>query len=153
MRAVVRGYRGKGFGSGFIKRFTFGGYSHVSLVFAWEGKTTECESIQRKGVVAHKPNDGDFDELSIPISEADAEKLYFSCLDLVGAEYDWSGVWGFVRRKLKHDPFKWFCSEYVAYLLLMVGYPLSRREPYRETPSSVMESLRLIEGVAEVGSA
>ena len=157
MKAYVRGYNGsRGFGSKFIRWFNFSEFSHTSFVFrknSHKSQDTEVESIQGSGVVCHIPNDGDFEELLIPISEEQAEKLYFSALDLVGAEYDWRGIIGFILRRNVHSPFKWTCSEFVSHRLLKLGYPLSRREPYRETPSSVMESLRLLDPVAEVGSA
>ncbi len=46
----IAGYRGKGFGSGFIKRFTFSRYSHVSVVFDKADHVLEYESIQGKDV-------------------------------------------------------------------------------------------------------
>jgi hypothetical protein len=34
-----------------------------------------------------------------------------------GIEYDWSGVLGFISSRIKHKKDKFFCSEYVSYLL------------------------------------
>ena len=143
----VRGYNGQGFGSGFIRRFTFGNFSHVSLVFEWNnGECEEIEAIQGKGVIMHKPwsaDEKDFIELDVPVTEAVAFEVFIEAHGKLGAKYDWKGIWGFVRKKNRHNPNKFFCSELVAYALYKAGYPLSRREPYRETPTSVMESLRL----------
>lgn len=146
-RVIVRGYNGQGFGSGFIRRFTFGNYSHVSLVFEWkDGVREEVEAIQGEGVIKHYPwknTEKNFEELVAPLSCEQAQELFDVVSGKIGAEYDWKGIWGFVRKRNKHNPNKWFCSELVAYGLMKAGYKLSRREPYRETPTSVMESLRL----------
>lgn len=142
----VRGYKGQGFGSGFIKRFTFGEYSHVSLVFRMHGREEEFESIQGKGVITHPPHsaeDKEFVELAVPMNEEQVVNAHITAMSLLGAKYDWAGVWGFVRRKKRHSPDKWFCSEYVGYVLFKSTYPVSRREPYRETPSTVMESYQI----------
>jgi uncharacterized protein YycO len=140
----VRGYKGQGFGSGFIRRFTFGEYSHVSFVFDLGHKVEEVESIQGKGLIAHPPiTDKAFDEFFVPLSYEQIVEAHSIACSLIGAKYDWRGVINFVRRKKTHNPDKWFCSELVAFVLHKVGYDVSRREPYRETPSSVCESLRL----------
>ena len=146
MRLLVRGYKGEGFGSGFIKRFTFGNYSHVSFVFDLNDMVEEIEAIQGKGVIRHKPKeDAAFDELVVSLTEEQILDAHIWAVGLLDAKYDWKGIWGFMRRKNKHNIDKWFCSELVAYVLMKVGHPLSRREPYRETPTSVMESLELKE--------
>ena len=146
MKVCIRGYNGQGFGSGFIKRFTFGSYSHVGLVFDMGYVVEEIEAIQGKGVVRHKPYTHEekvFDELHVPLTKEQAIEAHMLAGSLVSAKYDWAGIWGFMRRKKAHNPDKYFCSELCAYVLYKVGYPLSRREPYRETPTSCMESLRV----------
>jgi len=145
MKLKVRGYRGKGLGSGFIKWFTFGEYSHVSLIFESYRHVEEIESIQGKGVIKHAPSDGDFDEFYAPLSEEQAFEAHMIAISLLDSSYDWKGIWGFMVRRDRHNLEKWFCSEFVAYVLYKVEYPLSRRDPYRETPTSVMESLRLVD--------
>lgn len=146
IKLYVRGYNGQGFGSGFIRWFTFGTYSHVSLRFVIDGIDEEIESIQGSGVIRHKPYSHDeksFDEFVVPCSDVQVLDAHINVLSLIGSKYDLAGIWGFMRRKNNHDPYKWFCSELVAYALYKIGYPISRREPYRETPTSVMESLRI----------
>jgi len=152
MSLVVRGYKKTGWGSWAIKWFTFGSYSHVSLVFNM-GKPIEIEAIQGKGVIEHHPNDGDYDEYEVPITSEQVKAAYSVARGLVGAKYDWRGIRSFIRRKDRNNPDKWFCSELVAYVLSCVSYPLSRREPYRESPDDVMCSLRLIERPKEEGGA
>ena len=147
MKVYVRGYKGAGFGSSFIKRFTFGSYSHVSLVFHMHSAPQEIESIQGKGLIEHAPYTPEekvFDEWFVPLTYEQIIDTHILAMSLLGAKYDWQGIWGFLRRKKTHSKDKFFCSELVAYVLLKAGYPLSRREPYRETPSSVCESLRLL---------
>lgn len=147
MKMYVRGYNGQGFGSGFIRWFTFGNYSHVSMVFHDHDEHVEVESIQGEGVIRHDPyklNEKDFDEFVVPISELQAIDAKIIACGLLGAKYDWQGIWGFLRKKKRHSEEKWFCSEIVAYVLYKVGHPLSRREPYRETPTSVMESFQIM---------
>ena len=147
MRVYVRGYKGQGFGSGFIKWWTRSKYSHVSLVFQMHGLPQEVESIQGKGLIMHDPysrSEKQFDELAVPITDEQIVDAHILAMSLVGAKYDYSGVASFLLRRKKHSLNKFFCSELVAYVLLKAGYPLTRREPYKETPDSVMESLRLI---------
>ena len=154
MKVFVRGYYGQGFGSGFIRRFTFGEISHVSFVFEKGSEREEIEAIQGRGVVAHKPVEGkEYVEYALPLDEDQAIALHIEARSLIGCAYDWAGVFGFVRRKKKHNPYKYFCSELVAYCCYKAGYPLSRREPWRETPSSVCESFRLLAPVEEAGHA
>lgn len=149
----VRAYKGHGAGSKFIKWFTFGQYSHVSFEFEFaDGTRLERESIQGAGVITHEPTSGkEFDLFLVPLSSGQVETAWLIASSING-KYDWGGIWGFVRRKNKHSDVKWFCSEFVAYVLYKAGYRLSRREPYRETPSTVAESLRLINNM-ETGCA
>lgn len=154
MNLYVRGYRGAGFGSKFIKWFTFGEFSHVSLVFDFKDVQHEIEAIQGRGVICHPPNkEGDFADLVAPLSEEQILTAHMIAAGYVGADYDWKGIYGFLVRKKRNSEFKWFCSELVAYVLYTAGYRLSRRHPYQETPSTVMQSLRLLEPSSEVGGA
>jgi len=152
----VRKYSGTGFGSGFIKWFTFAGKegaSHVSLIFKFSnGIEMEYESIQEQGVVNHQPREGAFTEYDVPLSAEQVETAYFVASTIHG-DYDWKGIWGFIVKKKRQNEFKWFCSEYVAYVLYQVEYRLSRRDPYRETPQTVCDSLRLLESPDQTGGA
>ena len=148
-KVYVRGYRGDTFFSKAIKWITRGEYSHISLVFKdLETKSyTEIEALEGRGVIQHLPNledTYDFDEYYVPLDLEQAYTAYEEAKKLLGGKYDKKGVAGFLIHRKMHSPVKWFCSELAAYVLLNAGYALSRREPYRETPSSVMESLRLI---------
>jgi len=156
MRLMVRGYKGQGWGSGLIKKFTRSEYSHVSLVFHLHGNVQEIESLQGKGLIQHKPHKAchkDFVEYAVPLTYEQVVDAHILAMSLVGAKYDWSGVVSFLLHRTKHTLNKFFCSELVAYVLLRVGYPLTRRSPYKESPDSVMESLRLIAPADEMGGA
>jgi len=148
MKVWVRGYKGAGFGSGFIKKFTRSKYSHVSMVFDMGHDIVEVESIQGKGVIRHKPytsEEKDFDVLYAPLTEEQIIEAYTLACSLEGASYDWSGVFSFLLHRTKHTLDKFFCSELNAYVLYKAGYPLSRKAPYKLSPDDVMASLRLIE--------
>ena len=149
----VRAYKAQGFVGKAIKWFTFGDYSHVSLVFDFEGRgQIEYESIQGAGVICHAPTElKEYDLFRVPLNHAQVQLAWHWAKSIRG-KYDWGGIWGFMRRKERQSDRKWFCSEYVAYVLLKAGYPLSRRDPYRETPTTVAETLRL-EAVFEGGGA
>ena len=152
----VRKYSGEGFGSGFIKWFTFAGKdgaSHVSMIFKFSNDIElEYESIQGQGVISHQPREGSYTEYDVPLNAEQVETAYLVASTTHG-KYDWTGIWGFIIKKKRHSEFKWFCSELVAYALYQAGYPLSRRDPYKETPQTVCDSLRLIEIPVEVGGA
>ena len=148
MKCYVRGYKGAGFGSGFIKKFTRSKYSHVSLVFDMGHTLEEVEAIQGKGVIRHPPysrEEKEFDTLVAPLSEEQIIEAQAIACSLVGAAYDWQGVVSFLLHRTKHTLDKFFCSEMDAYVLYKVGYPLSRKEPYTLSPDDVMASYRLVE--------
>ena len=156
MEMKVRGYNGHGQGSDIIRWFTFGSFSHVSFVFSDRDRTEEIESIQGKGVIAHAPwseDEKDFVEYDVPVSEEHILEAWQLAASYVGSKYDGMGIFGLLLRRNKHDKYRWFCSELVAYVLLKIDHPISRREPYRETPTSVMESFRLLSPLTEVGGA
>ena len=125
MKVSIRGYNGQGMGSGFIKWFTFGSVSHVSFVFETETKREEIEALQGKGVIRHVPNTHDthdFVEYGLPVDEEQASNMLIEAGSLVGSGYDWKGVMGFVRRRKKHNLYKWFCSELVAFCCYKADY-------------------------------
>jgi len=144
----VRGYSGLGFGAKIIRWFTFGEYSHVSFLFRFsDGSSEEIEAIQGGGVHSVEPR-MDFDvSLIVPVGKEAATAIYkrAKAMSEAGLKYDWTGIWGFFRRAKRHNPNKWFCSEFIAWVCKQEGYPLSRREPYREAPSAIMETYRLVE--------
>ena len=157
MKLYVRGYKKLGACSWLIRKFTFGTIAHTSLVFDLDdGKYIEIEALQGKGVISHlprNPKEFDFIEYAIPVDDERVLECYVDSKATVGHKYDLKGIWGFVVRKDKHNPEKWFCSEHVAYRLLKIRYAISRRPPYKETPTSVCESYRLIAPTPEVGGA
>ena len=156
MKLYVRGYRGAGAGSRVIKWFTRSEFSHVSLIFHMHGYAQEIEAIQGEGVIQHKPHTSrhkEFLDLAVPVSYEQILNIHINAMRCIGAKYDWKGVISFLLHRKKHTLDKFFCSEFNAYQLLKGGYPISRRAPYRQSPDNVMESLRLIDPVTELGGA
>lgn len=116
----VLGYHGKSLVSKTIKKFTFagkGGTSHVSLV---NGRTLmEIEAWHKGGVIEPHP----VGSLHTPGTEVTIYRIYASSArqraiwraaqGYVGKAYDFSGIWGLLRRRDKQDPEKVFCSELV----------------------------------------
>ena len=148
MSLKVRGYTGTGFGSSFITWWTRSSTSHVSLVFDIGHGEEEIEAIQGKGVVSHKPYTHDektFAEWIVPLTYEQVLDAHILATSLIGAKYDWKAIFSFIQHRKKHSPDKWTCAEFDAYVLMKSGYALSRRKPYLETPSSIVESLRLVE--------
>jgi len=143
MQVYVCGYRGKGAGSKFIKWFTFGRFSHVSLVFDnGVGRPEEIEAIQGKGV--HRQYfDATADNYTlfrVPCNAAQGEEAHEFASNQVGKKYDWFGIWGFVRRAFRQDPTKWFCSELVFATLVKIGVLLLRKKASQVNPDMLCAS-------------
>lgn len=148
MKVFVAGYKGAGLGGGLIKWFTFGGYSHVSLVFEIdnpEGNTPrmlEIDALQGKGVSSRY--DGAIkskrDLFLVPCDLDVANDIYLTARHLCGCKYDWAGIWGFLHRKKRENPKKWFCSELVAHCLKENGIELLRLPPWKQSPVMVCAS-------------
>ena len=146
MRMYVRGYKGAGAGSSFIKWWTRSSYSHVSFVFDIRGEVKEVEAIQGKGVISHPPYTSEekvFVELEVPVPEEQIIEASALADSLVGADYDWKFIVGFIGRRRIHSLDKWGCSELVSYVCLKASHPLNRREPYMNSPDDVMASYRI----------
>jgi len=144
----VRAYTGQGSGSGVVQWWTKSDISHVSLVFDMGHKIEEIEAIQRKGVICHKPYTHDekiFVEYDIPLTYEQVIDAHAVATGLIGAGYDWKAIFSFIQHRKVHSLDKWMCAEFDAYVLLKAGYPLSRRSPHLEVPSTICESLRITE--------
>ena len=146
-KVLLRAYVGRGRGAKAIIWFTRGKYSHNSMVFIFDdGSCEEIEAIQGKGVIAHKPlsrKEHEFDDFIIPFNSAQRKKAYRLAKEFADnkCKYDWRGVFGFITRKKKPDLTKMFCCEMVGFICYKVRWPLSRREPYKETPTSTTEAI------------
>lgn len=146
IKVTVRGYNGIGKLSSLIRWGTFGKFSHVSIVLWYEdGTAEEWEALQGHTLEPHPPRD-DYDmELIAPLTDYQIRDAHLLLKQLQGSKYDWKGIVGIAIRKFGHqNPERWFCSELVAYVLWKAGYALSRRAPYRELPTTVMECKRLL---------
>lgn len=147
VNVYLRGYKGTEAASGLIIWFTRGIYSHNSMVFVFDdGSEIELESLMKSGVIEHEPRtrlDAEFDEFLIPMTQQQAQYAYqmFHIFAEQGAKYDKTGAFGFLTRRKKPDYTKWFCSEVAAYVCLKAGWPLSRRPPFKETPTTTTECI------------
>lgn len=141
MKVQAIGHNGKGRGSRFIRWATRGRFSHESIRFIdipdhlirfavntygkkWAqmglgpmSQDHEFESIQGIGV-HHQPffpseNQSWFD---FEHTEEQAEIMFMEACRLVGCKYDWRGIGGFLTRRNRQNPLKWFCSEYGCHL-------------------------------------
>lgn len=146
MKIQIAGYKGKGTGGAFIKRFTFGKYSHVSLVFTHDdGYVEEIESIQGEGVHSKIFSmDENPDMFYVPCTKKQAHDVYREATRLVGCKYDWAGIWGFVTRKKKENPDKWFCSELVAHCLKEADIVLHNLPAWKQSPVLTCASVRIV---------
>ncbi len=147
MNVKVRGYEGAGWGSPIIRWFTRSPYTHVSLIFSTGGCEEEFESIQGKGVIRHLPHlfsKKKWVEWTLPLTYEQVLDAHEMAASLVGAKYDWQAIRAFVLHRRKHSLDKWICSEYVAYVLSKAGYPISRLQPFMESPATICASLRLV---------
>lgn len=137
----TRGYPATGLGARFITILPYREFAHVSRVFHFDdGSRAEHESIQGRGVCWHEPRTGRaYESFRKKLTRAEMQALLEFSLRIEG-DYDWKGCFGFLRKTVKHNPFKWFCSELLAYEDYMTRHPISRRKPFQETPTSYMMS-------------
>lgn len=137
MKVYIGAYSGKGFGSSFIKKFTFGDISHVSLVFDKEDGSplTEIESIQGKGV--HQQDFVDSDDVHLLEFEQTPDQavvIYQEAKSLLGTKYDWCGIYGLAVRRNTHSLKKLFCSELDAHCLKKAGIIALNMPSYKQVP-------------------
>lgn len=143
-RVIDRCYFARGFGAKFITVLPYREFSHVSRVFHFtDGTCLEFESIQGRGVCHHAPTVGRAFEAYMKILDHDEMQELYQFQILIKGRYDWGGIMGFVFSRKKQNPLKWFCTEYLAYADYKTRNPVSRKDPYRETPQSFRDSLAI----------
>jgi hypothetical protein len=146
MKAYIAGYKGVGSGSKFIQWFSNGRYSHVSLIFDYgDGHPLEVDALQGRGVTARSFGELDrpFDLFELHADPLQVKVMYRAAREQVGKKYDWGGIWGFVRRALRQNPDRWFCSELVAWVCAVGGVVLLRLPAYKFTPVLVCASTKI----------
>lgn len=67
-----------------------------------------------------------------------------------GLEYDWRGVFSFLNRKVKHSEKKYFCSEYVSFLLHEYAGAILSRKPNMIAPTDFQIGKDEIESISPV---
>lgn len=145
MKIYVCGYNNAGAGGRFIKWFSFGRYTHVSLLFVKDNLASfEIESIQGAGVRrVSRGDDYPCDRYFVDCTPEQAATILHTAESLIGCKYDWSGIYGFLRRKKRENPKKWFCSELVAYCLYKAGIILMRLPAWKQSPVMVCSSVAI----------
>jgi len=151
MKVQVIAHNGKGRGSRVIIFLTRGKFSHLSLrflltdheldwiktIFGLEFTNDhEIESIQFKGVhhqpFVPSPNQTWFNFEHTP---GQGRAIITTAIELLGCGYDWRGIGGFLTRRDKQNPLKWFCSELVAWCLLKAGIRLLWMACHKQSPT------------------
>jgi hypothetical protein len=162
MIAQVVAYSGRGAGSKLIKWGTRGRFSHLSLRFLEIEKPIrdmvfdkfalriapdyEVESLQFKGVIGHSFERQDNQVVfNFKHDEAQAWVILRTAINLLGSGYDYRGIGGFLSRRSKHNPSKFFCSELVAYCLIKAGIVLLWLPPFKQAPNTTVSSTLLLE--------
>ena len=158
MRAQAIFHNGKGRGSRIISWATRG-CSHESTVYRdipieliewankmygdyWKkkgiglicGTTWEFESIQGKGVHHQKfiPSSNQIWK-NFEHTEEQAVIMFKKDCELVGAKYDWKGIFSFATRRASHNLKKWFCSEKCCHVRRAAGI-ITQHAPDYEIP-------------------
>jgi hypothetical protein len=152
MRVYVQGhFVGEGIVGKFIGWFNWGNKKHVSMVFVGNGNvSSQFESTSKNGVHFSRYQKSDKCQLYYVIaSEQQKLNMLEEARKLAGAKYDHAGIWGFVRRKKKQNPDKWFCSELVAHVLKVGGVELHRLPSWKQSPTLVCASV-VIKPVREI---
>ena len=104
-----------------IVALSFRGNSTVSHALEIDNKTgAVIEALQFKGVIHsksyhenHTPGTRIDIYRPIGITPEQEAMVWAFMLEQVGKGYDWPGIWGILRRKMRENPDKWFCSELV----------------------------------------
>jgi len=147
---VIAFYRGRSLVSWLIQRFTWGPISHVAI---WEPLTNMVYEAWHRGGVVRRHS---FDEGHTPgthvelyavrdMSHSVALEVFHYLDTQVGKKYDFRGIWGFMVRRRRQNPDKWFCSELVMEALRKVKiFPLDRIWPHQVSPSALRTSPKFV---------
>lgn len=97
-------------------------------------------AVPLKGVVIRNESDLD-DEFAYYRVKVEIDNPYVYAVVETGKGYDWSGLFGFIARKAfgKNND-RWFCSEYIAWVIERAGVRLVSKEGWRITPQDLVES-------------
>lgn len=135
-----------------IVRLSFRGGSTVSHIMEINDNTGETlEALQFRGVI-HGKSYHQFHSLGtridiyqpIGITPEQEQMVWEFMLTQVGKGYDWMGIWGILRRRMRENPDKWFCSELVFYAYAKAKYDLLNNIfACQVTPATLITSTRL----------
>jgi uncharacterized protein YycO len=145
-------FSGHGAVSALIRLLTKSRYSHVGLLFMYEGRRYCLESVGAGGrvallshVVEHYEGGIEYHELDGPDDTQRHRAVGFAFRQL-GKPYDKRGIFKFLKRilfgtreKVVRDDL-WFCSELVAEAYRASGFPLVDEVPQYVSPSDLVAS-------------
>lgn len=129
---MIGAYRGISMLSRAIQWQTWSKYSHIAEI---DRKTGEVVEAWQSGGVRHLPSyhDGHTKGTVIELFEVegasyDLERRVFErMLTQAGKGYDFTGIWGFLRRSDRENAERWFCSELDFWAWREEGIELLRR--------------------------
>lgn len=121
----IAAYKGKSWVSKGIRWQTWSDYSHVAIILgtdeiieAWQG-SDEVRVIKNLSD-GHSPGT-EVDVYSVPMTFSQEIKFKKVARSLVGAEYDYAGIAGFLVRQHFENSEKYFCSELFAHCCKETG--------------------------------
>lgn len=143
--------RGRGAGSSVIEFLTHSPVSHALLLYP-DGETV-IESIQFKGVQKRKITSAEWNKTECYLVDGSTPEQWAACLKEaeteIGYGYDWTSLfcWALRLHRKVASYLKWFCSEYVDYLVQKHIKPILSAErvgPCECTPADIRKSSVLI---------
>jgi len=146
VKVYIRGHRvGEGFVGKLIGWFTWGRYKHVSMAFVQDDGTVRgFQSNSKHGVHFFMWEDlPDTDLFEVPCTDEQAYAMLDAAKKIVGAGYDYKGLWSFLVRKKRDHPDKWFCSEAAAFVVHAGGVILQRLPFFKQSPVLVCASVAI----------
>jgi len=147
-------FRGRGWVSLLIRRLTRSSYSHVGLIYRFEGRVYCLEAVGagvRLVLMSQlmKRYEGGIDYYSVDAQTPVRRQAVSWCFTQLGKLYDTAGIarfaWtlltGNAARARRDD--QWFCSEFVAAAFSEAGLPLVAGAADYTTPEDLVRSARL----------
>lgn len=133
-------FKGKSSISKAIRFFTWGKYSHVSLIYKyniyeawWPDGVRKCTINE----LNHSQNTHiDVYKLNIDVTTDDKFKLIQFFDEQVGKDYDLPGIFGFLTRRKFEKNDRWFCSELITYgFNTILKKKIINAESYKVSPT------------------
>lgn len=126
--------RGESVISKIVRMFDKGRYSHVALAVS---STHVVDADFKTKVQIRKFSEEDFDVVDLRLPEEKRDVVVHEAIQLVGANYDYLQILGYIFSKELGTPKNYICSELIHVLMKKVGVHVGNRsikpnELYRE---------------------